>query len=125
MQCAAIQVRPEVGMPINPRTRGACAATLFFVATVAACGCADPGTRPTWELAKDYYDVGGSSAVLTPGNDTRVILLLLLADRRGTAVRDPRAEQKGPPLVLFPWKLMSAATAPPSAAELPADGLRE
>lgn len=112
-------------MRINGATRGGLAATIFFAAAVAVWACADPGTRPTWELAKDYYDLGGSSAVLTPGNDTRVNLLLLLADRRGAAVRHPRAEQKGPPLVLFPWKLMSAAAAAPSPVEAPTYGLEE
>ena len=87
---------------------------------VTAFACADPGVTPTWELAKDYYDLGGNGAMLTPGNDTRVNLLLLLADRHGTPVRDPAATQKGPPLVLFPWTVMSEAAAPPAPA--PTDG---
>ncbi|HEX9932330.1 MAG TPA: hypothetical protein VGB08_05760 [Allosphingosinicella sp.] len=91
-------------------------ALLAGAATVWAC--ADPGLEPTWAIAKDRYDTGGSSAVLTPGNDTRVNLMLLLADRRGEAVRDPAAAQEGPPLVLFPWAAMSQAA--PRAAQ-PAD----
>jgi hypothetical protein len=92
---------------------------LALVAGAVAWACADPEVSPTWALAKDYYDTGGSSAVLTPGNDTRVNLLLLLADRRGEAVRDPAAPHEGPPLVLFPWAAMSRAApqAPESAGQ--------
>ena len=75
---------------------------------VIAEACADGGYAPLWKLDKIAYDSGGSSAMLTPGNDTRVNLLLLLADRRGTVVRDPAAKQEGPPLVLFPWAVMAA-----------------
>jgi hypothetical protein len=88
---------------------------MFALAGVTAFACADIGESPTWELAKDYYDSGGSGAALTPGNDTRVNLLLLLADRRGTPVRDRAAKQEGPPLILFPWASMSAAAEPPQA----------
>ena len=55
---------------------------------------------------------GGSSALLTPGNDTRVNLMLLLADRHGTPVRDDAAAQEGPPLLFFPWSVMAAAAEP-------------
>jgi hypothetical protein len=86
---------------------------------VTAWACADPEVTPTWAIAKDRYDTGGSSAVLTPGNDTRVNLMLLLADRRGEAVRDPAAAREGPPLVLFPWTAI-ANDAPRAAAPAPA-----
>jgi hypothetical protein len=87
------------------------------VAAVTAWACADPGTSPTWELVKDYPDPGGNAALLMPGNDTRTNLLLLLADRRGATVRDPAAPREGTPLVLFPWKVMSAAASPPPKVE--------
>lgn len=101
-------------MRIARKTRAAFAAALFTVAGVAAFACADVANTPTWELAKDYYDSGGNSAFLTPGNDTQVNLLLLLADRRGTAVRDRAAKPERPPLVLFPWSVMSADALPPA-----------
>lgn len=85
------------------------------VSAITGYACADGGYGPSWELAKDSYDPGGSSAMLTPGNDTRVNLLLLLADRRGTRVRDPAAKHEGPRLILFPWLIMSAATKPAPA----------
>jgi hypothetical protein len=92
------------------------AAAALFVGGIAAWGCADPSVAPVWELAKDAPS-GGDSVMLTPGNDTRTNLLLLLADRRGTAVRDPRAVQKGPPLALFPWATMAAAARAPDAED--------
>jgi hypothetical protein len=98
---------------INGAMRAALAATLLVVGAVTAYACADSGLSPTWELAKDYYDAGGSAGMLTPGNDTRVNLLLLLADRRGAPVRDPGAKVEGPPLVLFPWTVMAEAALPP------------
>lgn len=100
-------------MTINKAARAGLVAAAFVVAGMVAYACADIGESPTWELAKDYYDSGGNGAFLTPGNDTRVNLMLLLADRRGTIVRHPAARGEGPPLVLFPWKVMAAAAEPP------------
>lgn len=86
---------------------------LVIIALVAAvCGvvawaCADMSEGPTWALAKPDYDPGGSAGMLLPSNDTRVNLLLLLADRRGATVRDPNAKEEGPPLILFPWYVMA------------------
>ncbi|MEA3050284.1 MAG: hypothetical protein QOG84_2120 [Sphingomonadales bacterium] len=102
-----------MGAKLGKRGRWAVGAAALAVAAVTAFACADPGYSPTWELAKDRYELGGNAAVLTPGNDTRVNLLLLLADRRGTPVRDPSAQQEGPPLVLFPWSTMSDYARPP------------
>jgi hypothetical protein len=96
--------------------------TGFVAAALATAGAivfasGDSRQVPTWELDKDYYDSGGNAGLLTPGNDTRVNLLLLLADRRGSAVRDPSAPGGEPPLVLFSWGAMSAAAAPVSYAD--------
>jgi hypothetical protein len=102
-------------LAINKAARAGFVAAAFAVAGVVAYACADVGQSPTWELAKDYYDSGGNGAFLTPGNDTRVNLLMLLADRRGTMVRHPAARTEGPPLVLFPWKVMAAAAEAPAA----------
>src|SRR3954470_2212317 len=102
------------GIAINRTAKAAFVAAAFVVAGVVAYACADMGESPTWELAKDYYDSGGNGALLTPGNDTRVNMLLLLADGRGMPVRDPAAKREGPPLVLFPWKGMAEAAEPPA-----------
>ena len=95
---------------------------LAIIAVVAAaCGivawaCADMSEGPAWALAKPDYDPGGSAAMLLPSNDTRVNLLLLLADRRGATVRDPGAKEDGPPLILFPWYVMANRADPPGEA---------
>lgn len=92
-----------------------------IVLAVTAQACADGGYAPLWKLDKIAYDNGGSSAMLVPGNDTRVNLLLLLADRRGAVVRDPGAKQDGPPVALFPWRVMAQATVAASGAETARD----
>ena len=75
-------------------------ALLGAVSAIVAWACADSGNPPTWALDKPDFDSGGSAAMLLPSNDTRVNLSLLLADRRGVAVRDPGARQESPPLAL-------------------------
>lgn len=101
-------------MVIDRLIRAGFVAAALAVMGAVAYASADDRHIPTWELAKDYYDLGGNAALLTPGNDTRVNLLLLLADRRGTPVRDPSAAAEEPPMVLFGWTTMSYAAAPPS-----------
>lgn len=97
---------------IDRLARAGFAAAAFAVLGVVAYASGDNRQIPTWELAKDYYDSGGNAGMLTPGNDTRVNLLLLLADRRGTPVRDPAVGSEEPPLVLFSWGAMSADAGP-------------
>jgi hypothetical protein len=104
-------------MKIGRRLGARLVVAAAIAAGVGVWACADSGNAPTWELAKDYYDSGGNGAMLTPGNDTRANLFLLLADRRGTAVRHPGGHPKGPPLVLFPWSTMSEAARPPVAPD--------
>jgi hypothetical protein len=83
-------------------------ATLAAVTAIVAWACADGPEGPTWALAKPDYDSTGSAGMLLPSNDTRVNLYLLLADRRGAQVHDAAAKAEGPPIVLFPWKVMAA-----------------
>ena len=83
-------------------------------AAMIAWACSGDYDRPTWSLDKPDYDPEGSAAMLLPSNDTRVNLYLLLADRGGAPVRDPNTKQEGPPLVLFPWTVMSTAALPPN-----------
>ncbi|WP_156029761.1 hypothetical protein [Sphingomonas sp. URHD0057] len=87
----------------------------FAAAALGAIGwaCAGGPDAPTWTLVKPEFDEYGSAAVLLPSNDTRVNLLLLLADRRGAIVRDPNAKAEGVPLALFPWSVMSEKALPP------------
>ena len=81
---------------------------LAALTAIVAWACADGPEGPAWALDKGDYDPTGSAGMLLPGNDTRVNLFLLLADRRGAQVRDPNAKLEGPPIVLFPWKVMAA-----------------
>jgi len=99
-------------MRINRATIRLFGAALFVAGAVAAWSCADSGGELTWEIAKVSYDSDGNGAMLTPGNDTRVNLLLLLADARRLPMRDPKAPRSGPPLALFPWSMMAAAADP-------------
>jgi hypothetical protein len=72
---------------------------------------------PRWALATRDYSSAGSSAVLTPGNDTRVNLLLLLADRVPDGrVRSP---EPGKAAASFGWSELVAHAGPPPA---PVDG---
>lgn len=77
--------------------------------------CAGGPETPEWTIAKVSYDPYGSGAALVPGNDTRTNMLLLMADRRGSNVRDVAAKQAGPPLILAPWKVIAAQAVPPAA----------
>ncbi len=86
---------------------------------VGALASIDYPGPPTWSLVKPEYDPAGSAAMLLPSNDTRVNLYLLLADRRGAKVRDPKAKQENPPLILFPWATLAAAMEP-AQGEAPA-----
>ena len=99
-------------MRFGSRSKLVLAALGAAIAGAVAWACADSGEQPTWALAKPDHDPGGGAAMLLPSNDTRINLYLLLADRRGTPVRDPAAKAEGPPLVLFPWKVMSDRAAP-------------
>jgi hypothetical protein len=98
---------------MSAHIRFAIFALLAAAAGIVAWACADIGEEPTWALAKPDYDPGGSAAMLLPSNDTRVNLLLLLADRRGAMVRNSAAKADDPPLVLFPWYVMANRAAPP------------
>lgn len=69
-----------------------------------ACAGGDWDT-PRWALVTKQYDPYGSSALLSPGNDTRANLLLLLADRR-PATGLIRQIEAGKPNALFPWNAL-------------------
>lgn len=53
-------------------------------------------------MEKAFYDPNGNSAFLSPANDSRVNMMLLLADRRPAGLElMPAGRSEG--LVLFPW----------------------
>jgi len=88
-------------------------------ATLGAIGwaCAGGPDAPEWTLTSPEFNEYGSAAMLLPSNDTRVNLLLLLADRRGAIVRDPNAKAEAAPLALAPWSVISARALPPKENE--------
>jgi hypothetical protein len=63
---------------------------------------ADFGCSPSWKLVHPTLTGCDNMALLAPGNDTRVNLLLLLMDRHGTAgIPQPKS-----PEPLFEWRTM-------------------
>ena len=77
---------------------------------VWACAGGDED-YPRWALVTKEYSPYGASALLSPGNDTRVNLLLLLADRRPAdgLIRQP---EPGKPNALFRWADLAARVEP-------------
>lgn len=78
---------------------------------VAAIGgvvlaCAGGPGVPILSLEKSAYDPDGNSAFLSPANDSRVNMLLLLADRRPDGLQLLPAG-KGATLVMFPWDTLT------------------
>ncbi len=78
----------------------------MFAACVTAWACADWPDNPKWSLRKTGYDESGNTAMLSPSNDTRVNLALLLADRA------PAGKQGVRPIPLFDWPTLDADIAP-------------
>jgi hypothetical protein len=92
---------------IRHRLGRALAAAILAVATgVIAYACADGGYETSWDAEQ-------SSAILSPANDTRSNLLLLLADRQGSATADPASMAKGIVPIEFPWQVLRARLSPP------------
>src|SRR5690349_8844288 len=75
--------------------------------------CAGGPDAPTWTLVDSDFNEFGSAGMVLPSNDTRVNLLLLLADRRGAVVRDPKAKADVVPVALAPWSVISDRVVPP------------
>jgi hypothetical protein len=78
------------------------AAAFAAFGTSIALACAWGPSAPVWSLEKAFYDSNGNAAFLSPANDSRVNMMLLLADRRRTGLELlPAGEDAG--LVLFSW----------------------
>lgn len=78
----------------------------------SACGavawaCSGGGYETSW-------DPEVSSGLLTPANDTRSNFILLMADRYGTAVADPKQMAAGIVPFNFPYSVMVARMSPPT-----------
>ncbi len=79
--------------------------------------CSGPVEAPTWDITKSGYDPYGSGAILSPANDTRANLMLLLADRHRLPLRGAAAKATTIPLVMMPWKVMAQQADPTSDTE--------
>jgi hypothetical protein len=75
---------------------------------MVAWACAGGGYETSW-------DPQASTAILSPANDTRTNLVLLLADRDGTMVADPRQMTQGIVPFDFPYSVLVERLAPPEA----------
>lgn len=94
------------------RHRPALFVALGILGAAIAYTCAGPVESPTWDIAKSGFDPYGSGAILSPANDTRANLLLLLADRQGVEMKAANAEPSKLPLVMMPWRVMAAQAVP-------------
>ena len=86
--------------PVRVTRLFAIVAGLAALGGAVAYACAGGDDSPAWSIAKKDYDRYGNSAALMPGNDTRVNLMLLLADRGEPLNLAPGA---GPPTPFFEW----------------------
>jgi hypothetical protein len=84
----------------------AAAGLLVTGAGTVAWACADGGEGTSW-------DAEASSAILSPGNDTRSNYILLMADRYGTKVADPAQMKKGIVPFDFSYRVMLDRLSPP------------
>ena len=84
---------------------------LLVLAAVAAGGvalaCSDGPSAPTLSLDKSAYDPNGSSAFLSPANDSRVNMMLLVADHRPGGLQLLPADKRTA-LVMFPWDTLTS-----------------
>ncbi|RYG86664.1 MAG: hypothetical protein EON59_09450, partial [Alphaproteobacteria bacterium] len=87
------------------------AAAFAAFGTSIALACAWGPSAPVWSLEKAFYDSNGNAAFLSPANDSRVNMMLLLADRRRTGLELlPAGEDAG--LVLFSWNTFAHRITP-------------
>ena len=87
--------------------------------SAVAATCAGPDESPIWSLTKAQYDPYGNAALLSPANDSRVNLLLLLAAGQG----EPGPADLGP-RTFFAWNDLRQAIEPIPEAESFADPSR-
>jgi hypothetical protein len=71
---------------------------------------------PTWKLAHNEYSGCDNTAILTPGNDTRVNLILLWADGRVVKVSPPAPADPEAVEPMFDWPTLVGRLEPKPAA---------
>ena len=85
------------------------ASAAIALAGAAGLSCAGPDESPIWSPSKAQYDPYGNAALLSPANDSRVNLLLLLA----AGQRKPGPADLGP-RTFFAWNDLRDAIDPTS-----------
>jgi hypothetical protein len=97
------------------------ASALLLLATAlwhhSAAASADDSCDPTWMLAHRERTGCVEMAILQPGNDTRVNLLLLTLDRRGKRITAPAGGETPDPFGEWPTFAERFAAAPPTAED--------
>jgi hypothetical protein len=93
---------------------------LLIAGSAQSSGCCDEA--PRWLLQNSVFTGFDNNIVAVPGNDSRVNLVLLMADQTGATLRaapavpDAAAANVSPPLPLFKWNAFKASiVAEPSA----------
>ena len=94
----------------------------LLAASGAAWACADTSCEVTWSLFSASGPGCQNSIVMSPGNDTRVNLMLLLRDRAGLAVAGKSYpaldwDTQGFGRNFIDWDLLQAGLFPQTAAE--------
>ncbi len=93
---------------------------LFAVTALShqAFASGDSGCSPAWRLLHRSYDGCANMAFLSPSNDTRVNLLLMLADLEGKKPPPGAFGRQDAPLVL--WNTLSYRFVPQAPKSTPA-----
>ncbi len=101
------------------RIAGLAAASLAALAWSSSAGASgDYGCYPSWKLVNPAFNRCGNSAVLAPGNDTRVNLFHLLRDQRGqpsAGKAQPAGSGPAPGPTFFSWRDLREAFHPAAA----------
>ena len=97
-------------------------ACLFYTPQAMASG--DYECTAAWRLVHHNYECGSNIAILVPSNDTRVNLLLLMADmQRGKNQAMLAGNSAGhPESPLFSWDMMAGRFDPPEGMDAQANG---
>jgi len=99
---------------------GAALAAALLSLSTSSFSCAGGDDTPAFDLAKRRYDNTGNGAWLSPANDTRANLLLLLADERAAIIRPPATRE-----IFYSWKEVRGRAGAAPVAVPPFDGTED
>ncbi len=94
---------------------------LLALTQMPAQACSDDSCYPTWDLKRDQLDTCNNTPFLSPANDSRINLQLLLADQHKQSLSVPTSDsyykEQGYALVPFPVDLTDPADETPTENE--------